>query len=90
MNSLKFPKHKNASHTQNIVALILFIAFFLLAEFAENGSVYDYIHVQRKNPSMEQRLQWLKQVAEGTAGRPIKVSHCISSTFTPRVEAMLG
>ena len=88
MNSQKFSKHKNASHTQNIITLIYCI--FLLAEFAENGSVYDYIHVQRKHPSMEQRLLWLKQVAEGTAGGPIKVSHYISSTFTPQVEAPLG
>jgi len=66
------------------------ISHFTVTEFAENGSIYDYIHVQRKHPPMEQRLLWLKQMAEGTASRPIKVSHSISSTFTPQVEAPLG
>ena len=34
-------------------------------EFAENGSVFDYIHVNHKQSSLAQRLLWLKQMAEG-------------------------
>jgi len=34
-------------------------------EFAENGSIFDYIHVEHKQSSLAQRLLWLKQVAEG-------------------------
>jgi len=35
-------------------------------EFAENGSIYDYIHVKKEHPSLEQGLLWAEQVAEGT------------------------
>ena len=38
----------------------------LFPEFAENGSIFDYIHVNHKQSSLAQRLLWLKQVAEGT------------------------
>jgi len=37
----------------------------LFPEFAENGSVFDYIHVNHKQSSLAQRLLWLKQMAEG-------------------------
>ena len=37
----------------------------LHAEFAENGSVYDYIHVEHKDPSLDQRMLWAKEVVEG-------------------------
>jgi len=37
----------------------------LFPEFAENGSISDYIHVEHKQPSPKQRLLWLKQMAEG-------------------------
>jgi len=39
----------------------------LFPEFAENGSIYDYIHVKEKQTSLRKEgLSWLKQVAEGT------------------------
>jgi len=39
---------------------------FCSPEFAENGSIYDYIHMKCKKPSLAQEgLPWLKQVAEG-------------------------
>ena len=34
-------------------------------EFAENGSVYDYIHVEHKDPSLVLRMLWAKEVVEG-------------------------
>ena len=37
-----------------------------LAEFAENGSIYDYIHKEYKRSSLPQRLLWAKEVVEGT------------------------
>ena len=36
------------------------------AELAENGSIYDYLHLKKENPSLEQSLLWARQVAEGT------------------------
>jgi len=38
-----------------------------LAEFAENGSIYDYIHKEHKQPSLVQRLKWANEVVEGTS-----------------------
>jgi len=37
------------------------------AEFAENGSVFDYIFKECKQPSPSQILLWATQVAEGIA-----------------------
>ena len=38
----------------------------LFTEFAENGSVFDYIFKECKQPSPSQILLWATQVAEGT------------------------
>lgn len=37
----------------------------MFPEFAENGSVFDYIHANHKQSFLTQRLLWLKQMAEG-------------------------
>jgi len=39
------------------------IIFF--TEFAENGSIYDYIHKDHKQPPMSQIILWATQVAKG-------------------------
>jgi len=39
--------------------------FIFFIEFAENGSIYDYIHEQHKQPSLSQIILWSTQVAEG-------------------------
>ena len=39
----------------------------LFTEFAENGSVFDYIFKECKQPSPSQILLWATQVAEGIA-----------------------
>ena len=38
---------------------------FLFTEFADNGSIYDYIHKEHKQPPLSQGLLWAVQVAEG-------------------------
>ena len=43
--------------TTNVVILFL--------EFAENGSIYDYIHKEHKEPTLEQSVLWAKEVTEG-------------------------
>jgi len=40
------------------------IIFF--PEFAEKGSIYDYIYKEHKQPPLSQILLWAIQVAEGT------------------------
>ena len=37
--------------------------FFL--EFAENGSIYDYIHKKHMEPTLKQSVIWAKEVTEG-------------------------
>jgi len=37
-----------------------------LTEFAENGSIYDYIFKQHKQPHPPQIILWATQIAEGT------------------------
>ena len=38
---------------------------FILTEFAENGSLHDYMHIKHNSFDLQQGLQWAKQVAEG-------------------------
>jgi len=45
---------------QTAMACIIFFT-----EFAENGSIYDYIYKDHKRPPMSQILLWATQVAEG-------------------------
>jgi len=54
--------HINSFFHCNVLACIL--NFF--TEYAENGSIYDYIHKKHEQPSQRQNLQWAKEVAEGT------------------------
>ena len=35
------------------------------SEFAENGSIFDYLHERHHQPTLKQSLLWGKQVAEG-------------------------
>jgi len=50
-------------HLNTMIFTALCLNF--LSEFAENGSIYDYIHQEHKQPSLTQRLLWAKEVAEG-------------------------
>ena len=48
------------------------MACMYFTEFAEKGSIYDYIHQEHKKPPLSQMLLWAVQVAEGMYLRPIK------------------
>jgi len=41
-----------------------------LTEFAEFGSIYDYIHKEQQQPPLSQMLLWAAQVAESTGQKP--------------------
>ena len=59
-----------------------------LTEFAEFGSIYDYIHKEHKQPPLSQMLLWAAQVAEGTGQ-----SHVTDKDVTPsplQQSTMLG
>ena len=45
-------------------------------EFAENGSIYDYIHKDHKKPPLSQILLWAVQVAEGIVFMAVKLAKC--------------
>ena len=47
------------------------MACIYFTEFAENGSIYDYIHKEHKKPPLSQILLWATQVAEGMYSWPI-------------------
>ena len=49
-------------------------------EFAEKGSIYDYIHQEHKKPPLSQMLLWAVQVSEGMYLRPIKKRDEVLST----------
>ena len=42
---------------------------FVVAELAECGSIYEYLHQKQMKPSLEQSLLWAKQIAEGITNR---------------------
>ena len=42
-----------------------FPILFYTTEFAENGSIFDYVYKEKKQPSLQQGLDWAEQVAEG-------------------------
>ena len=44
-------------------------------EFAQNGSIYDYIHQKHSQFSQDQGLLWLKQVAQGNVINTIHYRH---------------
>ena len=44
--------------------LLYFITNIFL-EFAENGSIYDYIHKKHNEPTLKQSVLWAKEVTEG-------------------------
>ena len=48
------------------------MACMYFTEFAEKGSIYDYIHQEHKKPPLSQMILWAVQVAEGMYLRPIK------------------
>ena len=37
----------------------------IFLEFAENGSIYDYLHKKHKEPTLKQSVLWAKEVTEG-------------------------
>jgi len=41
------------------------VCFCTISEFAENGSIRDYIHVRKNKPSLEQGLVWAQETAQG-------------------------
>jgi len=56
---------------------------YLLTEFAENGSIYDYIFKQHKQPHLPQVKVWATQIAEGTvmAGQSNQYIRCKTITI---------
>jgi len=64
--------------TSTVCFTTVYLNFF--TEFAENGSIFDYIHKKQKQPSLMQSLQWAKEVAEGTIWGEVKCFG-INSTF---------
>ena len=51
--------------SEHAAHLLKLIAVNFFAEFAENGSIYDYIFKEHKQPPPSQILLWATQVAEG-------------------------
>uniref|UniRef100_A0A0N4ZEY9 Mitogen-activated protein kinase kinase kinase n=1 Tax=Parastrongyloides trichosuri TaxID=131310 RepID=A0A0N4ZEY9_PARTI len=41
--------------------------YYIVTEFAENGSLYEQIHEEKKDISFDQMLQWATQIAHGVA-----------------------
>ena len=39
------------------------------SEYAENGSLFSYLHEKKLVPSKDQCLRWIRQIAEGIKGR---------------------
>ena len=52
------------------------MACVYFTEFAENGSIYDYIHKEHKKPPLSQMILWAVQVAEGMYLWTIKGTKC--------------
>ena len=52
------------------------MACMYFTEFAENGSIYDYIHQEHMKPPLSLILLWAVQVAEGMYLWPIKGTKC--------------
>ena len=59
------------------MSCIHLLYFEIFTEYAENGSIFDYIHKKHKQPSLTQSLQWAKEVV---AGQDLKFA---ISTTTP-------
>uniref|UniRef100_A0A0K0DZ30 Protein kinase domain-containing protein n=1 Tax=Strongyloides stercoralis TaxID=6248 RepID=A0A0K0DZ30_STRER len=53
--------------------------YYIVTEFAANGSLYEQIHVEKKDISFDQMLQWATQIAHGVAylhyEAPITIIH---------------
>ena len=58
-------------------------------EFAENGSIHDYIHVKKERPSLEQGLLWAEQVAEGTWHPNVVCTTTISHAWTCTMKVLV-
>ena len=52
------------------------MACMYFTEFAENGSIYNYIHKDHKKPPLSQILLWAVQVAEGICSCPVELAKC--------------
>ena len=73
--------HFTVETTSNIQVLqiiyCMLIAMTFLTEFAENGSIHDYLHRDHKQPPLSQILLWSTQVAEGIVmagqSKPIQI-----------------
>lgn len=63
------------NYALHINSLFHYSILNFFTEFAENGSIFDYIHKKHKQPSLTQSLQWAKEVAEGTIWGEVK---CVS------------
>jgi len=73
--------HFAVETTSNIrviqVVYSMLTAMTFLTEFAENGSIHDYLHRDHKQPPLSQILLWSTQVAEGIVmagqSKPIQI-----------------
>ena len=41
------------------------VTTYIITELAPNGSLYDYLHDKKKEPSLDQSLAWAQQIASG-------------------------
>ena len=41
------------------------VSTYIVTELAPNGSLYDYLHVKKEEPSPDQSLAWAQQIASG-------------------------
>jgi sterile alpha motif and leucine zipper-containing kinase AZK len=48
--------------------------FFIVTEFAENGSLYEHLHNKDEQISLERTIKWAIQIARGVAYLHYEVS----------------
>jgi serine/threonine protein kinase len=41
--------------------------FFIVTEYAENGSLYEHLHNKDEQISLERTIKWAQQIARGVA-----------------------
>ena len=59
------PPHPNVITFFGVALSSDAISTCIITELAPNGSLYDYLHVKKEEPSLDQSLAWVQQVASG-------------------------
>ena len=57
------PPHRNITMLIGIASVDMII--YIVTELAVNGSLFDYLHSEKKTPSVKQSLAWASDVAHG-------------------------